>query len=136
MSRGNAVRALPAALLLALVALSGVAATRPDSAAFHLRLLRSDPAADTTLAAAPTAIRLWFTEAPQIAVTTVALKNAAGAAITTAKPTRAADKDAPVVAIVQGTLAPGAYHVAWKTMSHDGHAVSGEFNFTLKSAGN
>jgi methionine-rich copper-binding protein CopC len=119
-------------LLLAGAAL--LATPRSASSSFHLRLLRSDPAADTTLTTAPAAIRLWFSEPPQVAVTTVLLTNSAGTTVATGKPTRAAAKDAPVSAPVQGTLTPGAYHVAWKTMSADGHAVRGEFSFTLKAA--
>ena len=29
-------------------------------------------------------------------------------------------------------LAPGVYHVAWHSRSHDGHAREGEFSFTVK----
>lgn len=97
----------------------------------HLHLKRSSPAADTTLTSAPDAIRLWFTEAPDLAVTRITVTSGAKA-IPTAKPTRATAADAPVVASFVAPPSAGLYTVAWKTMSKDGHVVQGTFAFTVR----
>jgi methionine-rich copper-binding protein CopC len=44
----------------------------------HLRLLKSEPAADALLDAPPNSVELWFSEAPEVKVTTIQL-TAAGA---------------------------------------------------------
>ncbi len=100
----------------------------------HLRLLRGSPAADTTLAASPDAIRLWLSEPTEAPGSKIALANAAGAAVTLQPISRDAAKDAPLVAKVAAPLPPGAYKVTWKAMSRDGHVVNGTYGFTVGAA--
>ena len=98
----------------------------------HLRLVRAEPAADSTVTVAPTEIRLFFSEAPQIRVTTVKLLDATSQEVTigTAK---ADERDGKIVmAPITGTVAPGTWTVSWRTMARDGHVVSGDFRFTLR----
>jgi len=97
----------------------------------HLRLLRSAPAADTVLTSSPDAIRLWFSEGASLPVTRVTLA-LGGTTIPTGKPTRATGAGQPIVFPLSAPLAAGRYAVKWKTMSADGHAVSGTFAFTVQ----
>lgn len=97
----------------------------------HLHLVRSDPAANDTLHAAPTAIRLWFSSPPEMAITTVHLTTAAGASVAVGHATRAAADTAPVVTPVTGTVAPGAYVVVWRTSAADGHMSDGRIPFVV-----
>jgi len=106
-------------------------ATRRAPRAPHLHLERSDPAADTVLRASPAAIRLWFSEGASLPVTRLTLSSGA-ATIATGKPTRAAGAGQPIVFPLAAPLAAGRYTVKWKTMSADGHAVSGTFAFTVQ----
>jgi methionine-rich copper-binding protein CopC len=99
----------------------------------HLRLERSDPAADTVLRASPTAIRLFFSEGASLPVTRLTLTMGT-AVLPTGKATRATGAGQPIVFPLPAPLAPGRYTVKWKTMSADGHAVSGTFAFTVASA--
>jgi methionine-rich copper-binding protein CopC len=118
--------------LLALAALLLAAAPAAGSgSAFHLHLLRSDPAADTTLHAAPSALRLTFSEAPELGVTSVRLRHTGGASVSLARLARAPGDRNTVVSALRGRLTPGNYAVTWRTMSRDGHPMHGTFHFEL-----
>jgi methionine-rich copper-binding protein CopC len=102
----------------------------PAAARFHTRLTRSNPAADSTLAAAPKAIELWWNEKPEVELTTVTVQGADSSKIALGK-VRASSDMMGVAADVTGRVAPGKYIVKWKTAGKDGHAVRGSFNFSI-----
>lgn len=127
------------ALAVALVITSGIAAPLHSAplptvdAPFHLRLEKSSPTNGEALTAAPTVIRLWFSLAPEMAVTSIKLTDASGKAVTLSAPRRGSAAKDPVEADVAGALAAGTYTVAWKTSSKDGHPIKGTFSFTVKA---
>ncbi len=127
--------------LTAAVPTAAPAATLPAAAEApttlrHLRLVRSEPFTDSTVTVAPTAVRLWFSQRPELAVTSVRLTNPAGARIATGKgsfgPGQGAN--APAVFPITAPLGAGRYTVAWRTMAPDGHVITGEFTFTVAAA--
>ena len=120
-----------AALALAAVGTLSAAAA---PARFHTKLVKSAPAANDTLATAPTAISLWFNEAVDLKVTTVKVAGASGAVKTGALTRDAKLKDAPVVAAISSALAAGKYTVSWSVAGDDGHPVKGTFDFVVKGA--
>jgi methionine-rich copper-binding protein CopC len=124
-----------AAVVLAAVLCAALAAPASARSAFHLHLLRSDPAADATLATAPAALRLTFSEAPELAVTSVRLRGQGDRAVALGRLVRARGDRATVVATPLAPLAHGRYTVTWRTMSHDGHPMHGTFHFTIGGAG-
>ena len=112
------------------IALAGSAlAVAPLS--LHVHLTRSDPANGSTMPAAPSAIRLWFNGEIQINVTTVRVSGPDGAAVELAAPAMGEGANPPVVAALRGPMRLGRQQVRWRTMSRDGHAVSGTFAFAL-----
>lgn len=112
--------------LLALALMAGAA---PHSA-MHLKLEKSEPVADASVAASPAAIHLWYNQDPQVKLTTVKLTGPAGAL--ELKPVAVVDGDARHLSAPVGTtLAAGRYTVGWRTLAKDGHVVSGEFGFTI-----
>lgn len=133
-----------AMLLGVAVVLAGLTTAAPASSAItaptplgsgaaerHLRLLRSDPA-DSSSVAAPRTIRLWFSQRPELAVTTVRLTGAAGTvAVGKGSFGPSEGTAAPVAFPVTGTLAAGRYTAAWRTMAPDGHVITGSFAFTV-----
>jgi methionine-rich copper-binding protein CopC len=121
---------LPFAALLVAV-LAATAASVPAER-FHTRLLRSTPAKDSVIAAAPAAIELWFSEKVDLAASRVQLVDASAKVVTTAALTQAAGEGTPVVARITGPVADGVYTVNWSAASGDGHAVKGSFGFTVK----
>jgi copper transport protein len=106
--------------------------SRPISA--HAHLERSDPAADARLSAAPTAIRLWFSEAPELALSTVTLVDSAGSVIALGPAARGADGPRSMRVAIPHSLAPGRYRVRWRVAAADGHPSSGSFVFRVLPA--
>jgi methionine-rich copper-binding protein CopC len=126
----------PLATLCVSITTLALAAGVATAGARHLKLLRSIPAANASVpAGALPPVQLWFSQRPELAVTSVKLKPAAGDASTerTLAPlARGAARTAPIVAQTTGvTVAPGAYVLTWRTMARDGHVLSGTIPFTV-----
>jgi len=118
-----------AALVFAGVTVCALAAW---TAPFHLHLVKSVPGANATVAAAPDSIRLWFSQPPELKVTSVKVTGPGTAAVSLAP---LAERDSSlVVAPVKGKMAAGAYTVAWRTMAKDGHVAHGTFAFRIGAA--
>ena len=118
-----------AALAATAISVAGVGAW---TAPFHLHLLKSAPAANATVKAAPDSIQLWFSQEPEIKVTTVKVTGPGNATVSL---TPLAKRDsAEVVAAVRGAMKAGAYTVTWRTMAKDGHIARGSFAFTIGAA--
>ena len=101
----------------------------------HLHLERSEPAANDTVASAPAAVRLWFSEQPELAVTTVRLSATGGSAIVLAPLTRDTGATAPVIAPLRAHPGAGAYTVWWRSTARDGHVSTGQFQFVIAASG-
>ena len=99
-------------------------------APLHTRLARSDPSAGSTVAAAPRELRLWFEGGVEASFTQVTLRSASGARLALGAP-RTGAEDGLVLVPVPLVLTPGRYTVGWETVGRDGHAVRGEFVFTV-----
>ena len=96
---------------------------------FHLHLLKSIPEANATVPAAPDSIRLWFSQAPELKLTTLKVTGPGNAAVPL---TPLASRDsAALVAGVKAKLSSGTYTVTWRTMARDGHVASGRFAFSV-----
>jgi len=125
--------ALGSALVAGLVMLpsaSVVASTGPTSV-FHLKLVRAEPAVDSTFVSSPESVKLWFSEAVHLKSTSVKVTDKAGAAVELGALSRDSAADAPVVAKVMKTMAPGRYTVTWRSMGKDSHVVKGHFFFVV-----
>lgn len=114
---------------MVLLALLMLALPRPLLA--HTHLVKSAPAAKSRLAAPPDAIRLWFSEAPEVAFTRVVLMGPAGDTISTGKVTQDPANHLLLSVAIPTTLAPGQYTVSWSTAAADGHPSRGTFTFTV-----
>ena len=122
-------------LLLPAIALAVITPALLSAARLpHLKLRAIFPGKDTTVTTSPEAVKLWLSELADLPATKVAVTTAAGAAVPTAKLTRGATKDEPVVAKFTAPLADGKYTITWKAMSKDGHVVDGVSAFTVKLA--
>lgn len=119
---------------LCAVVLLVVSSATPTEAMRHLRLQRASPAADTTLAAPPSAISLWFSEPTNPAISRIDLQIAGGGRVRLGTLARGSDDADPLTAALPPVLAPASYTVTWKTMSQDGHVVDGSYTFTIRAA--
>lgn len=98
----------------------------------HNRLVKAEPGVDTTVARSPGQIRLWFKEAPELAVSSIRLADAAAKPIATGV-VKATDDKMSIAVTVSAPLPPGKYTVTWKTAGADGHVIRGSFGFTVGS---
>jgi copper transport protein len=106
--------------------------TRSISA--HAHLERSDPAGGARLATAPSVIRLWFSEAPELALSTVTLVDSLGGTVALRAAEQGPDGPRSVQYVIAGALAPGLYRVRWRAVPADGHPSSGSFVFRVLSS--
>ena len=96
----------------------------------HLKLERSNPAANTTLEAAPAQLQLWFSEEPLLVMTSITLTGPQGAV----KLDKArAGVGRSLIVPIATPLDPGAYKIAWKTAGDDGHTLQGTVDFSVKA---
>lgn len=102
----------------------------PVYAVRHLSLRSSAPANRATVES-PTEIRLWFSERPQARTTSVTLIGPSGSPVGLGAVAADADDERVYFARPEAALVPGAYRVSWRTMAQDGHAIRGEFTFTV-----
>lgn len=130
----NAFRRSSVLFLLLAASAAFVSTARAVSGERHLHLLKSTPADGSTLDVPPAAIDLWFSEAPEVKVTTVQLAGATGKVIKLEDVTADAEDDTHVIAAVDSAVTAGAWKVTWRTMSDDGHVVNGAIEFTVRSA--
>jgi copper transport protein len=101
----------------------------------HAHLRRSEPAANARLESSPSAIRLWFTERPELPFTRVQLRGADSTDIPLGTLARNSDDASGVWVPLPSPLAAGAYTVIWRTAAADGHATTGRFTFTVAASG-
>jgi copper resistance protein C len=94
----------------------------------HTALVSSDPAEDATLTRAPTAVTLVFSQRLNPDFTTIVLSDATAQRIPASKP--AIDDVNGTITIGQ-PLGNGAYTVAYRVVSLDGHTVQGAYTFTV-----
>jgi putative copper export protein/methionine-rich copper-binding protein CopC len=95
----------------------------------HARLLRSSPAAMSTVTTPPTSLHLWFSERPELRFSSIELVDSAGAAIPLGR--LALSDSMSIVAPIQKPLPAGRYSVAWRTAADDGHSTNGRFTFIV-----
>jgi methionine-rich copper-binding protein CopC len=96
----------------------------------HAMLTRAEPGVDGHVTTIPARLRLWFSEAPEIAFTTLTLADSGGGSIALGKVEKG-DTKLEIRAPVAAKLARGRYTVSWRTAGPDGHATSGTFRFTV-----
>ena len=97
----------------------------------HLRVQRSMPEADAILAASPDHLQVWFSQAPDPAISRLTLEGADGE-IAVGETTVHDDKS--LKAMLPAALAGGDYTVKWRTAGDDGHTQRGDFAFTVLAA--
>ncbi|WP_419164514.1 copper resistance CopC family protein [Candidatus Palauibacter sp.] len=102
--------------------------------ASHLALKESSPKKDETVSASPETVTLWFTQAPQMAGTSVRLLPTGGEPMELEAATAHEDDPTVVILTVSETLADGDYQVMWRAMAQDGHTIRGDFGFAVSTA--
>lgn len=112
------------------ITLLGLVLGTPRGAWAHAHLRRSEPSAGASVTA-PHVIRLWFSEAPELSLTTVRVTDSTGASIDLGAPVHDGADALSVLLSIRRELAPGRYEVRWRTAAVDGHPASGRFSFRV-----
>ncbi len=94
----------------------------------HAKLEKTAPAANATVTTAPPNVQLFFSEAPDAAVSKLEIKGPSDKV----KLVQTHVMGKSLMAVVEGEMADGVYTVLWSTTGDDGHPQKGEFKFTLK----
>jgi putative copper export protein/methionine-rich copper-binding protein CopC len=102
----------------------------PAPAYAHAHLSSSQPRAKAVLAAAPRALTLTFSEAPELAVSSLRLVDAHGIQVALGTLAHGADHHV-ITADITGPLAAGRYTVFWQVAGADGHVQRGSYEFTI-----
>jgi len=118
---------------VALVVALGVSlAGRPGPAEAHALLVRSDPAHDARLRAAPPQVTAWFSEPLEAGISTLRVVDGAGGRVDQGQ-TELDPRDPTRMSVaLRPNADPGFYTVTWETLSRiDGHIWFGSFDFTV-----
>ena len=91
----------------------------------------AQPAVDSTVSPAPTALRIWFTQKIEPAFSGVEVHDASGNQVDKAD-ARVDTQDATLLQVSLKPLSPGSYKVHWHVVSVDTHPTEGDFTFTVK----
>ncbi|GAC1516887.1 MAG: hypothetical protein NVS1B4_14860 [Gemmatimonadaceae bacterium] len=100
----------------------------------HARLTSSIPLAGAHVALPPRAIRLWFSEEPETALTTISVTGPGAERVALGIVARDSASRLAVMAPIMEALAPGRYVVVWQTAAADAHPSRGRFAFFIDSA--
>jgi copper transport protein len=131
--RGTARAAVPRLrlLLASAVLAAAVALLLPVTASAHALVVRSDPAAGSSLAQVPPAVNITFSEAPETSQSSIVVVDSSGRTVSRGRAT-GVPNNALEMTVPLDSLLNGVYTVRWKTVSKDdGHASSGDFTFGI-----
>jgi len=95
----------------------------------HAYLDHASPRVGSTVATAPSEVRLWFTQALEPRFSGAQLQSSAGAVVATG----GVDSANPNQMVIKvNALPPGRYKVTWHVLSVDTHRTQGGFSFEVK----
>lgn len=114
-------------MMLAVVA--GLALTMSATVLAHMKVAKSMPAANS-VGAKPAKVQIWFTQAPDKAVSKISVTGPAGDVKLGAISVNA---DKSMSAAIDGQMGDGAYKVVWQAAGDDGHTQKGEYSFSVRS---
>ena len=99
----------------------------------HAFLERAEPRVGSTVKAAPSQVRVWFTEALEPAFSTLEVVNQSGDRVDRG-PARVDAASPALLQVPLKPLGPGTYRVKWRVLSVDTHVTEGDFTFRVTDA--
>jgi hypothetical protein len=96
----------------------------------HARLARSEPAASSTLRAAPSEVRLWFTESLEATFSAAHLLDGERRRVDGVDG-RVDDGNPALLRMTLPALTAGRYTVVYRVVSIDSHVTAGELTFSI-----
>ncbi|HET8760492.1 MAG TPA: copper resistance protein CopC [Nitrospiria bacterium] len=93
----------------------------------------SEPRVGSDLKAPPSSVKIWFDSELEPLFSTIEVFDAQQHKVDNGDGGVNA-KDHSLLEVTVSSLAPGAYTVSWRVVSHDGHPTEGRFPFTVSGA--
>jgi methionine-rich copper-binding protein CopC len=112
------------------LALSPMLLLSTTSALPHASVIRSSPPADATLKSAPREVSILFGERVQAPSDAIIVQDGNGARVDQGN--ARVDGNGHVMRVSLRPLSGGAYIVAWRARSADGHTARGTFTFRVQ----
>jgi methionine-rich copper-binding protein CopC len=112
------------------IVLAAILAGNPAAALAHAFLDHAVPPVGATIAAAPTEVRLYFSEPIEPLFSGIELATAEGQTIGTPH-SAVAPGDSTQLILPLPPLPPGKYRVRWHVVSVDAHRTEGAFTFEV-----
>jgi methionine-rich copper-binding protein CopC len=100
-------------------------------ASAHARLDHADPKVGSAISAAPTEVKLWFTDDLDMSGTSIEVLDASGTQMDK-KDTHVDPKNKSAAAVSVPHLDAGKYKVVWRALCPQAHKTNGEFTFEVK----
>ena len=113
--------------LAALVSFAGMTQVRA-----HAFIDHTDPLVGGTVKQAPTAVRLWYTQALEPAFSRVQVFDAAGKEVDKKDFHLEPKNDHLLIVSLAAGLGAGTYKVVWRVVSVDTHPTEGSFKFEVQ----
>lgn len=108
----------------------GAVLLRPRAARAHAGLVRSTPEDEAILTTSPAQVVLVFNEAIEPAFSSIRVTDTIGRRVDRGEVAVAQDRPETLATALE-PLENGAYDVAWRVASADGHSIEGAFVFTV-----
>jgi methionine-rich copper-binding protein CopC len=97
----------------------------------HAHLTSSNPAKNAVLHSAPKEIVLHFSEALELSMCKLQVKDLAnGDVVSDGTPVEAGDKSSMKIQLKSLKSAKSTYEVSWKAVAQDAHSMPGKFQFS------
>jgi methionine-rich copper-binding protein CopC len=113
----------------ALIAMTFLFGAAPAYA--HAFLDHAEPKVGAKVTAAPTEVKIWFTEELEPAFSSIQVEDATGTQVDK-KDFHVDLKDKTLGIVSLPALGPGTYKVTWQAVATDTHKTHGEFSFTVQ----
>jgi|TARA_B110000263_G_scaffold57658_1_gene49250 methionine-rich copper-binding protein CopC len=99
---------------------------------YHFGVAKSTPAKDANVESV-SRISIWFTQVPQENSVSIRLVDAGGSLVTDVD--FETDQISPMLftSVLDRALTFGSYKVIWRGIGQDGHAVTGDYMFTISA---
>jgi len=97
----------------------------------HAFLDHAEPRVGATVGKSPDEVKLWFTQQPEHAFSSIQVSDANGKAVDR-NDTHTDPNDSRALIVSLPALPPGTYKVVWHVLSIDTHRTQGDFMFTIK----